>query len=1098
MKKLLALVLAMVMTLGLATVGTNAAEFADQSDISYDEAVNVLSTVGVLGGEGDNKFNPKGELTRAAGAKIIAYLDLGEATAEAMPATQVFDDVPSTFWGAKYIAYCANVGYIGGVGNNKFDPDAPLSGYAFGKMLLCVLGYDAELEGFGGSNWQLNVAKLMGSNDINKSVDKIGSAVLTREEAAQYALNALKADTVEYDTKGTTVSVGGTAAVTVGASKAKSVADSTNVASHRAINNEPASGALVTTVQLGEKLYKGDLVRTVTSDDMNTPADRWTWKTNVEVGYYEHAADFTYVSGKSQTLAKLLDDKLGSKYDWTSDTSHGTAAGIGTIASRNGAAYTTVAADTGLLAGDIVNVYMDSNVAFQIDTVTITRYSVNKVTGAVATRTQSGVDQVRVPGVVASWTDAEDVHGYSGLEKDDYVYWYRDNGGTGAWYLAKATKVEGQLTTIKTSSTPNKYSIGGTDYTVNGNVGAITGLTTAAKYNTNFAYYLDNNNFIVAAKQLEEANRNYVIINALNYAAAGSLSASSRVEARIVKMDGTTEVVKVASIDNGTTYFTGTLAGGAATTTYTATGSPYAANTDQYLVGTTSTTPTINANLTPSTTGTPTYVSGVVAVRANTTATTPSSNTPATAGGGATNLLWTYKINSDGDYEFTTAGKADGTDVTTGNNNQSTTGSYKTGTGRLDTIAVNDSTKFIVVNNPGASSLKYTVYDGKNSVPNFTLTGAQNLKFTYAMENSVATAVFVYDYETRTDTGAKIVILRDGAISTGEAKDSDGASYTYYTYPALVDGAVTIIRATGADMRIGEYSPSYNKNGLLISTGTNAATPSTSGVIGAAGAINMQTANVASNATLTALGYQAVAYLGYNLEGSTLSVGRAYGDDDVYTGGSFNCPSTATVVFVDPDDNFTVGTAADLTKDDNDQIFVILTGNAEVDNTVKTLFVVQRDPDNKDLLSAPLIANAGAGNATRFAALSGSMTLTSTQVGTLTSDVAVTVYDAQNAGDIAASPQTYTGTLPAGVTIDIATKGLCKIEAVGTATSTTGAIAGWTAATNATTFGGGLGSLAVNGTGARLTTAGAGNVTYVIRVTAEDSSVAYYAISAIQ
>ena len=173
MKKLLALVLALVMTLGLATVGASAA-YSDAADVSLNEAVDVMSAVGVFQGS-DGKFAPKENLTREQAAKLIAYLDLGENTAEALPALKVFDDVETTRWSAKYIAYCQDAGYIAGVGGNKFNPTGELTGYAFGKMVLCALGYDATIEGFTGNNWTLNVAKLMEKND---NADGIDSAAL--------------------------------------------------------------------------------------------------------------------------------------------------------------------------------------------------------------------------------------------------------------------------------------------------------------------------------------------------------------------------------------------------------------------------------------------------------------------------------------------------------------------------------------------------------------------------------------------------------------------------------------------------------------------------------------------------------------------------------------------------------------------------------------------------------------------------------------------------------------------------------------------------------------------------------------------------------
>ena len=175
MKKLLALVLALVMTLSLC-ITSNAAFAGEEYD--YDEAVEVMAAVGVFQGDENGKFNGKTELTREQAAKLIAYLDLGEKVAEALPAVKVFNDVEATRWSAKYIAYCADAGYLAGVGNGNFDPAGKLTGYAFGKMLLCALGYDATIEGFTGANWTIKVAKLMQSNKLAKGIDAIGHRVL--------------------------------------------------------------------------------------------------------------------------------------------------------------------------------------------------------------------------------------------------------------------------------------------------------------------------------------------------------------------------------------------------------------------------------------------------------------------------------------------------------------------------------------------------------------------------------------------------------------------------------------------------------------------------------------------------------------------------------------------------------------------------------------------------------------------------------------------------------------------------------------------------------------------------------------------------------
>ena len=78
MKKLLALVLALVMSMSLVTISN--ADFKDADKIDYTEAVDVMNAAGVLIGDENGNFNPKENLTRAQAAKIISYLLLGNKT----------------------------------------------------------------------------------------------------------------------------------------------------------------------------------------------------------------------------------------------------------------------------------------------------------------------------------------------------------------------------------------------------------------------------------------------------------------------------------------------------------------------------------------------------------------------------------------------------------------------------------------------------------------------------------------------------------------------------------------------------------------------------------------------------------------------------------------------------------------------------------------------------------------------------------------------------------------------------------------------------------------------------------------------------------
>ena len=146
MKKFLSLVLALVMTMSLVTVSAGAKDFTDDSEITYKEAVDVISALGVVDGYSDGDFRPDDVLTRGAAAKIICNLILGPTTASALSAgTAPFKDVPVTNTFAGYITYCSQQGIISGYADGTFRPTGTLSGNAFMKMLLGALGYDSSI-----------------------------------------------------------------------------------------------------------------------------------------------------------------------------------------------------------------------------------------------------------------------------------------------------------------------------------------------------------------------------------------------------------------------------------------------------------------------------------------------------------------------------------------------------------------------------------------------------------------------------------------------------------------------------------------------------------------------------------------------------------------------------------------------------------------------------------------------------------------------------------------------------------------------------------------------------------------------------------------
>ena len=554
MKKLLALVLALVMTLGLATVSSSAA-YSDAADVSLEEAVDVMSAVGVFQGA-DGKFSPKANLNREQAAKLIAYLDLGEDTAEALPAVKVFSDVPTTSWSAKYIAYCADAGYIAGDGTGKFNPTGELTGYAFGKMVLCVLGYDAGIEGFTGNNWSIAVAKLMESNDIAKGISTAASATLTREQAAQYCLNALKATMVEYENKGTSIEING-AKIATGASSAKAVevADGTDYAT---VISKTAD-TVKETVELGEKLYDGDLVLTKSDKDaLGRPGHTWTYDDD-KIDTYADSAKLVYTESVSASdMAtnlknyKIKDAVTASVAAATYNTTDNSIAAKNTTATALEAAESKAIADlTG--NGKTVEIYANSDKVItavvaiapkftQISNVTTT--AATSKHGAYTTYTFDTSKTAKVFSSVVDEDDDKDTVTLNGtFAKKDYITYYATKDG---YVFDPVTTITGALTSITNKGV---MTIDGNTYKLSG----VTGAEAPAVSKTSKTFYVDALGYIIKADADDTTEYAYVVDAGKRLVAADNNTYKEKPFATLVFSDGTVKTVQVKESATGQT-----------------------------------------------------------------------------------------------------------------------------------------------------------------------------------------------------------------------------------------------------------------------------------------------------------------------------------------------------------------------------------------------------------------------------------------------------------------------------------------------------------------------------------------------------------------
>ena len=285
MKKLLAMVLALVMTLSLA-VSANAA-FKDDKSISddYAESVAVLNGMGVFKGYEDGSFQPEGNITRAEVATIIYRIytaDVAKNDKSGLYATyNKFSDMAGAGWAQGYIGYCANASLVKGYPDGTFKPSGKVTGYEVLAMILRAVGYDKNNE-FSGADWALHVAQTAQQLGVLDNVAKTTdlNAPASRELVAELLFQGIQKAQVTY-----TPAFGYVTDKVIGAK-----------------NNS-----------LGEKNFKLDSAKS--SDKWGRPATKWTYTTGDKATTFVEKPDLTYTKAVAECdVAHDLDLSADTAY----------------------------------------------------------------------------------------------------------------------------------------------------------------------------------------------------------------------------------------------------------------------------------------------------------------------------------------------------------------------------------------------------------------------------------------------------------------------------------------------------------------------------------------------------------------------------------------------------------------------------------------------------------------------------------------------------------------------------------------------------------------------------------------------------------------
>ena len=118
------------------TQASGASAFSDINGYWAEQDILLMASKGYVSGVGDGLFAPDAAVTRAQFAALLVKA-LGIAGQGGQ--TLLFSDVPDGYWGAAAIDAAAQQGLVSGVGNGRFQPDSSITREELAVMVVRAL-----------------------------------------------------------------------------------------------------------------------------------------------------------------------------------------------------------------------------------------------------------------------------------------------------------------------------------------------------------------------------------------------------------------------------------------------------------------------------------------------------------------------------------------------------------------------------------------------------------------------------------------------------------------------------------------------------------------------------------------------------------------------------------------------------------------------------------------------------------------------------------------------------------------------------------------------------------------------------------------------
>jgi len=382
LKRSLAVLLVLVMAFAMvpfagANTVTTVASFNDGDDVTPGNlmALDVLAAVDVLRGE-DGNIYPQRTITRAEAATIVARVLLGPGSADQLPPGRTgfrdVDNVSGLAFASGAIAYLHERGIVIGIGDDLFDPQAPVTGAELATMFLRAVGFGVNGE-YTGPRWQTNaVVDGMQWRILSGNADFTAPA--TREQVFRYAFNAMNTSGSIVGLRFVNWSADRQAYVPV-LLQGIDTGDAQNLQTiwRRVFEPSPI---------VGRRLSANDI--------FNRPATRFTLR-GLEIGLYPEDAVVTFTAHQSTDSVRAAINQYAVRPATVNGVTAGVTAFVnGTTALTGGGADISgnLAANISALTGNgvLVEIFVNSDTN-EIYRVTAIRTDISEVTRINAART---------------------------------------------------------------------------------------------------------------------------------------------------------------------------------------------------------------------------------------------------------------------------------------------------------------------------------------------------------------------------------------------------------------------------------------------------------------------------------------------------------------------------------------------------------------------------------------------------------------------------------------------------------------------------------------------------------------------------------------